>query len=424
MASFSRGLMGLATYSFASGMLRSQPAALYGSSSPVLSALRIRLAQPQTCTRIQCFSSSPLVRGKGPQRGKALKNAPSSTSSRTPLRTPRAPSPPRTPAKPRAAPASATVVTRLVSATASATAATAASSAPGSAVSGFAEQLGRRTVSTLLYEAPSHFWFRATTLTAGFLTIAYTVGNYWTVFAYPPENLLWWVPHAFAVICGVMIAGGTYFLMGGLGIIRVIHAIPSARIEAIAGKGAAATAARAVKDAGGGPMPPIFLELEIGRVLPILPARKRYILPENLVVPFRFASYGLSGAMVPVAGAAVTGTAAAATAAATGAAAGAGSGHSNAPLTGYERVKAHEAEQERIAKAREYEMDHLMTAPFRHAGQGAQSFWHQIQRAFSREGFVPVLVNGDRQKLDVTGGWALENGRALDRLVTLKNDIK
>lgn len=281
--------------------------------------------------------------------------------------------------------------------------------APTGYVSSFAEQLGRRTVSTLLYEAPSHFWFRATTLTAGLLTIAYTVANYYSVFLYPPENLLWWVPHAFAVICGVMIAGGTYFLTGGLGIIRVIHAIPSARIAEIAGKAAASTAARAVKDAGGGPMPPIFLELEIGRVLPILPARKRYILPQNLVVPFRFATYGLSGDVVPVAGAA----GAAAAAAGTG-----------APLTGYERVKAHEAEQERVAKLREYEMDHLMTAPFRHAGQGAQSAWSQIQRAFSREGFLPVFVNGDRQKLDVMGGWALENGRALDRLVTVKNDIK
>ncbi|CAK7218737.1 hypothetical protein SBRCBS47491_003612 [Sporothrix bragantina] len=315
------------------------------------------------------------------------------------------PSPSRAPVKSRVAPAAAVASKSALSAT--------TSSVPG-AVSGFAEQLGRRTVSTLLYEAPSHFWFRATTLTAGFLTVIYTVANYWSVFLDPPKDLMWWVPQAFAVICGIMLAGGAYFVMGGLGIIRVIHAIPSARIEAIAGKAAASTAARAVKDAGGGPMPPIILELEIGRVLPILPARKRYILPENLVVPFRFASYGLNGDMKPVAGAA----------AATGAAAGAGSGSSNVPLTGYERVKAHEAEQERVAKLREYEMNHLMTAPFRHAGQGAQSTWHQIQRAFSREGFVPVLVNGDRQKLDVTGGWALENGRALDRLVTLKSDIK
>ncbi|CAK7262506.1 hypothetical protein SEPCBS57363_000095 [Sporothrix epigloea] len=416
MASFSRGVLGLTHHSFACGIYRSQQT-VCGSSSPVLAALQLRLARPPICSKFRSFSSSTSVRGKGPQRGKALKNATTAARTQrasTPSQPPPAPSPPpKSIIKPRTTPAAIFAPGAPRPASAPVPTATTASSstvsavpAPAGYVSSFAEQLGRRTASTLLYEAPSHFWFRATTLTAGLLTIAYTVANYYSVFLYPPENLVWWVPHAFAVICGVMIAGGTYFLTGGLGIIRVIHAIPSARIAEIAGKGAAATAARAVKDAGGGPMPPIFLELEIGRVLPFLPARKRYILPENLVVPFRFASYGLSGDVVPVAGAAGV-------AAATG-----------SPLTGYERVKAHEAEQERVAKLREYEMDHLMTAPFRHAGQGAQSAWSQIQRAFSREGFLPVFVNGDRQKLDVMGGWALENGRALDRLVTVKNDIK
>ncbi|CAK7264207.1 hypothetical protein SEPCBS119000_000871 [Sporothrix epigloea] len=410
MASFSRGILGLSHQSFASGVFRSQQT-ICGPSSPILTALQSRIVRPPTCMPFRNFTSLPPLCGKGPQRGKAPRNA------ATPSQPPPPPSPPRRPpVQPGAASATVFAPAAPRPATAAIAAAAAATSAPvytatpvpgaKGPVSSFAEQLGRRSVSTLLYEAPSHFWFRAATLTAGFLTIAYTVANYYSVFLNPPDNLLWWVPQAFAVICGVMLAGGVYFFSGGLGIIRVIHAIPSAHIEAIAGKGAAATAARAVKDAGGGPMPPVFLELEIGRVMPFLPARKRYILPEKLVVPFRFATYGLNGDVLPAAGAA-------------GAAAATGT-----PLTGYERVKAHEAEQERVAKLREYEMDHLMTAPFRHAGQGAQSAWGQIQRAFSREGFLPVFVNGDRQKLDVMGGWALENGRALDRLVTVKNDIK
>ncbi|CAK7237048.1 hypothetical protein SEUCBS140593_009826 [Sporothrix eucalyptigena] len=422
MASFSRGLMGFAHHGFAASMLRLPHASLSSTgSSPVLSALRIRLSRPQAPSHVQFFSSSMPARGKGP-RGKAIKKVPNVQTTNT-SRTPSKPRPiaspsqapataaPKAPVKPRAAPVATSAPRSVSAAVAAATASSTAAS-----VSGFAEQLGRRTVGTLLYQAPSHFWFRATTLVAGFLTIAYTLANYWQVFVKPPEGLLWWVPHLFAVICGVMIAGGTYFLMGGFGIVRVIQAIPSARIEAISGKAAAATAARAVKDAGLAAAPPVFLEIEIGRVLPILPARKRYVLPENLVVPFRFASYGLSGDMAPVAGVAGAGAVGAA-------ASGAASGNS-VPVTGYERVKAHEAEQKRLAENREYEMNHLMTAPFRHAGQGAQSAWSQIQRAFSREGFVSVLVNGDRQKLDVTGGWALENGRALDRLITLKSDIK
>ncbi|KAL1911851.1 hypothetical protein Sste5344_002428 [Sporothrix stenoceras] len=388
------------------------PGSLSGTGgSHILSALRIRLSSSPSTTpaTTRFFSSSRLVYGKGPA-GKVSRNLPSqyqsnytSAKSQPVTSAPKTASKVKVQAKPRAGP-----VTKAVPSSGSIITAAAV------AGNGFAEQLGRRSVSTLLYEAPSHTLFRFTSILAGTTTIIYTLINYWSIFVYPPEDLLWWVPHAFAVICGAMIAGGAYFVSGSVGIIRVINAIPSARIEAIAGKGAAATAMRAVKDAGGGPVPPVFLELEIGRVLPILPARKRYILPEKMEVPFRFASYGLSGEGVPKS---VT-----AAAAATG---GAGATDANtAPVTSYERVKAHEAEKERQAKAREYEMNHLMTAPFRHAGQGARSSWQEVRRVFSREGFIRVLINGDRQKLDVSGGWALENGRALDRLISIKNDIK
>lgn len=420
MTSFTRGLAGLAYHGFASGLLCTQHATMPGSlsgkgGSHILSTLRLRFSRPLAAPTARFFSSALQVRGKGPLRNKAAKNIPTQNAPRNTARpqpaTPPTP-PPKVKAKPRAAPV-ASALPRSASGAVSAAAA---------AGNGFAEQLGRRSISTLLYEAPSHLLFRITSLSAGFCTIAYTIVNYWTIFVYPPENMLWWVPHAFAVICGCMIAGGTYFLMGGVGIVRVIHAIPSARIEALAGKGAAATAARAVKDAGGGPMPPVFLELEIGRVLPILPARKRYILPEKLEVPFRFASYGLNGDVLSKGAAVAVGAGAAAGAGAgVGGGAAAGGGE---PLTSYERVKAHEAEKERQAKAREYEMNHLMTAPFRHAGQGARTGWQQVRRVFSREGFIKVIVNGDRQKMDVMGGWALENGRALDRLVSVKNDIK
>ncbi|ERT01534.1 hypothetical protein HMPREF1624_02785 [Sporothrix schenckii ATCC 58251] len=424
MASHARGLAGLIYHSFATGLLRTQHATLPGSlsgsgSSHIRSAVRLRLALlppvVAAAPSVRFFSSSLPNRGKGPM-GKATKNIPSQYQPRYPAKPqPATRSSPPTPstqapmeqAKTRAAPINTALPRSGPSAVpGSTTTASAVTAAAGPVLgNGFAEQLGRRSVSTLLYEAPSHLVFRMTSLLAGVATITYTLINYWTIFVYPPENMLWWVPHAFAVICGAMIAGGVYFVSGSVGIVRVIQAIPSGRIEAIAGKGAAATAARAVKDAGGGPMPPVILELEIGRVLPILPARKRYILPETMEVPFRFASYGLRGDALP--------TGAAGAVAATG-----------AVVTSAERVKAHAAETERQAKAREYEMNHLMTAPFRHAAQGANTGWKQVRRVFSREGFIKVIVNGDRQKMDVMGGWALENGRALDRLVRIKNDIK
>lgn len=271
----------------------------------------------------------------------------------------------------------------------------------------FAEQLGRRTVPTLLYEAPSHLLFRVTTLGAGFLCIGYSLANYWSVYISPPEGLVWWVPHAFGFICVTVVAVGTYFIMGGLGIIRAIHAVPAARLAAIAGPKAAAAAVKAATTKAGPVSHPVFLELQIGHVLPVLSPHKRYVVPSAVVLPFRLATCGLSGDNAPVAAGAAEATP--------------GGGKATEPMSGYERVQAHRAEQERIEKLRAYEREHLMTAPFRHAGQGAQTFWRQMQRAFSRDGFVDVFVDGRKQKMDVSGGWALENGRALDRLVTVKD---
>jgi hypothetical protein len=84
-----------------------------------------------------------------------------------------------------------------------------------------------------------------------------------------------------------------------------------------------------------------------------------------------------------------------------------------------ERVQAERAEREARAKARKYEMDHLMTAPFRDAKKGFRAVWDGMSRAFHRGGFAQVELGGKNYKLDVSG-WAMENGRAMDRILALK----
>lgn len=263
-----------------------------------------------------------------------------------------------------------------------------AAATTAAAIRSFADQLGRRAAPTLLYEAPSHFWFRLSCTSAGMFCIGYTLVNYWSIYLRPPPDLVWWVPHAFGVICVVMAGLGGYFILGGARIIRTIHAVPASRIDALAGPGLAANVAKAA---------PVFLEVEIGRMLPVLPARKLYVPPAAMAVPFRLAAFGIDGERI-----------------------GPETEAGSPATTGYERVLARRADEERRKRDHEYEMNHLMTAPFRHAWQGARVAWVGIRRAFSREGFVPVEVDGQKYKLDVTGGWALENGRALDRLVTIK----
>ena len=80
--------------------------------------------------------------------------------------------------------------------------------------------------------------------------------------------------------------------------------------------------------------------------------------------------------------------------------------------------------KEAAKAAHEYEKSHIMTSPFRHGSRAfSQAFYNlfkAIGRTWTREGFLKVGVKGATYKLDVTGGWALDGGRALDRLSKIK----
>ncbi|KAJ2974594.1 hypothetical protein NUW58_g8612 [Xylaria curta] len=75
----------------------------------------------------------------------------------------------------------------------------------------------------------------------------------------------------------------------------------------------------------------------------------------------------------------------------------------------------------RRKEEREYELDHLMTAPFRDAGR-ALGLLGKLRRGLTGEGFAPVFIKGVQYKLDIEGGYALENGQVLDRLVKIQPD--
>jgi len=76
-------------------------------------------------------------------------------------------------------------------------------------------------------------------------------------------------------------------------------------------------------------------------------------------------------------------------------------------------------EEERRARVLAYDREHIMTAPFRHASRAFYELFKAVGRTWTREGFVKLGVKGRKYKFDVTSGWALDGGRALDRLATL-----
>ncbi|KAK0623027.1 hypothetical protein B0T14DRAFT_515085 [Immersiella caudata] len=255
----------------------------------------------------------------------------------------------------------------------------------------YASQLALKN-RVALYEAPSHFWFRFSSVSAAAFCIMYTTYQYWAVYLHPPEDLAWWVPHAYGAILVFMSCVGIYF---GMGITRIVRSIDAVSVSSLLAANKGQLPKALVRDAGvgTGTTSPIYIEVETQRVIPFLPRRKFLVWPDQVELPFRMAD----AVAAQSAGAA-----------------------SNAPMTLKQQVEAQRAERDRKAEERKYNMEHLMTSPFRDAKKGFKVMWEGMARAFHREGFAKVDIGGTFYKLDVTDGWAMDQGRAMDRVLPIK----
>ncbi|KAK0646158.1 hypothetical protein B0T16DRAFT_390642 [Cercophora newfieldiana] len=265
----------------------------------------------------------------------------------------------------------------------------AASTPLSSRIISYASQLALKNRVTL-YEAPSHFWFRLSSMTAAFFCITYTTYHYWSIYLNPPPDLDWWVPHAYGVICVFMASIGVYFALGTSRIVRSIDAVSVASLLA-SNKGKLPKAL--ARKAGSGAQSPIVIEVSTQRMVPFVPNKKILLWPDQVLLPFRMAdavaARSLNGAPKP-------------------------------PMSLKAQLEAARAEQEAKAAARKYNMEHIMTAPFRDAKKGFKAVWEGMARAFNREGFAKITLDNLNYKLDVSGGWAMDEGRAMDRILPIK----
>ncbi|KAI0460670.1 hypothetical protein F5B21DRAFT_452695 [Xylaria acuta] len=235
---------------------------------------------------------------------------------------------------------------------------------------GYAQRLAMRSKPTTLYEAAPQTGFLISSYGASFFCFGSAAINSWfNVFNLPP-GISQWVPVGFGVISFVFAALGTVFAMRPASIIRSIQLLPNT----------------AAQQAPGSPSQRVLLEVTARRIAPIpLPVKHIRVEPENVVLVNRMQ-------------------------------------HRPVVLT-REEMTAKKLEDEKRRKAeREYELDHLMTAPFRDASRASSTLMGNIRRGLTGEGFAPVFINGVRYKLDIEGGYALENGQVLDRLVKIQPD--
>ncbi|RYP19919.1 hypothetical protein DL765_003067 [Monosporascus sp. GIB2] len=251
---------------------------------------------------------------------------------------------------------------------------------------GYAQSLASKSTPTILYEAAPRRAFLISSYAAGLFGVMAGGVNIWFNVYNVPEGTNFWVSYVFGAVGFMMAALGTRFAMMPASIVRSITLLPAAAAAAAtaqsakAGAGAAAKAASAAR--------PVLLEVKARRTspFPFVPLKRMQVEPQQVVMKTRLYT------------------------------------PPKAEPSPYEKIAMRREEERRRKEAQQYERDHLMTAPFRDGARAAGTIFAGIRRGLTGEGFMPIEVDGAKYKLDVTGGYALEDGRALDRIVKIEED--
>lgn len=170
---------------------------------------------------------------------------------------------------------------------------------------------------------------------------------------------------------------GMYFVCSTAFIVRKITAIPKSTLPASYLKGgvgkrkkmspAEEQSLQALQAS------PIALECELSKMIPLLPAKKIFAAPSEVMLPFKFANT----AMAAEAGKAVQ----------------------PPPVDGF------------IGK---------VAKPFEYLGRGFGGAFSGLRRGLLREGFSSIKIKGLRYKIDVTGGKLYNKGKVIDHVVAYR----
>ncbi|EGX97148.1 hypothetical protein CCM_01807 [Cordyceps militaris CM01] len=250
----------------------------------------------------------------------------------------------------------------------------------------FIKSLGAKTTPTILYESSSHFWFYFGCWSSGITILAWTALTGPTV-VHQPEGTPSWVGYVF---------GAAYVLLGSMAFyilsktpnvvrsIRLLPAVPSPAPVVVAPRAAAAAAqpltAALPATAAATAMPQ--LEVTVNRMVPMLSPKILVTSLDNVALKSRFS---LPDEYVPE----------------------------------LKRLEQQRAAEETRAKQRTFDLQHLLTIPFRHIARAVSGFFRGVRAAWTDMGFATIKVGGKEFKVDVTRGFAHEGFKTLERLVSV-----
>lgn len=182
--------------------------------------------------------------------------------------------------------------------------------------------------------------------------------------------------------------GASYVLLGSMGfylisktpnIVRTIRLIPTQTAAASAAAASTGTAAtRGVTNVAAVPR----IEITVNRMMPFLPPKVVTTKLDNVALKSRFS---LPDEYVP-------------------------------ELRRLEKQRQEEAAR---AKLRKFDMQHLLTMPFRRIGRAVSGFFGGVRAAWTDMGYGGIRVDGKHYKVDVTRGFAHDGFKTLEKLVAV-----
>ncbi|KAL6403973.1 hypothetical protein AUP68_13349 [Ilyonectria robusta] len=237
----------------------------------------------------------------------------------------------------------------------------------------FMKNLATKSSPTILYEGPSHFWFYFGCWSSGITILSWTALTAPTAMT-QPEGVPKWVGYVF---------GAAYLLLGSMGM-YLITKTPNivSRIRVLPAQAAklAPTAAGSAFSAGPAPL---HMEVTVKRMVPLLEPKVITTTLDKVTLASRFS---LPEEFVPE----------------------------------LKRLEIKRAEEAKRKALRKFDMEHLLTVPFRQVGRGFLGMFNGIKSAWTDMGYGVIKVDGKHYKVDVTKGFAHDGFRTLEKLVDIQ----
>ncbi|ETS85786.1 hypothetical protein PFICI_03811 [Pestalotiopsis fici W106-1] len=239
----------------------------------------------------------------------------------------------------------------------------------------YAQALAQRPGGAILYEGAGQKIFIVSSYMAGLACLGGATFNIiFNVYNAPP-GVPAWTGYAFGSV-GLMLAIlGMNFILKPSNIVRRIRVLPTPEKTAAAPK-------------AGGYSAPAKIQIEVlsRKLSPIpgMPLKRTVVNPQDIVLKAKMYNPKPFGAPA-------------------------------------DSVMAREWAERTMARA-DYDKQHPATAGFRSVGWAFAGFFHSIRRGLTGEGFAPIEVNGQRLRLDISEGFVLDDGKAMDRILTVKEE--